>query len=44
MSGQNQIDFKAKVAESMDKTIVKQQSNEVEYLPDNTLISQVDFA
>jgi hypothetical protein len=44
MSGQNQIDFKAKAAESMDKSIVKQQANEVEYLPDNTLISQVDIA
>ncbi len=41
---ENQINFKEEAKKSLDKSIAKTTANEVEYLPDNTLLSQVDIA
>ena len=39
-----QLNFKDEAKKSLEKSIVKTGQNEVEYLPDNTLMSQVDIA
>jgi hypothetical protein len=39
-----EINFKQEASKSLEKSIVKTSQNEVEYLPDGTLLSQVDIA